>query len=39
MINRPHMQSAYKNAYSSTGFDMLGVLVRRADKLNVALQI
>ena len=27
MINKPHMQSAYKNAYSSTGFDMLGVLV------------
>lgn len=24
---RPHMQSSYKNAYSSTGFDMLGVLV------------
>ena len=28
MINRPHMQTSYKNAYSSTGFDMLGVLVR-----------
>jgi hypothetical protein len=28
MVNKPHMQSAYKNAYSSTGFDMLGVLVR-----------
>jgi hypothetical protein len=27
MVNKPHMQSAYKNAYSSTGFDMLGVLV------------
>jgi hypothetical protein len=27
MVNRPHMQSSYKNAYSSTGFDMLGVLV------------
>lgn len=28
MINRPHMQtSQYKNAYSSTGFDMLSVLV------------
>lgn len=25
---RPHMQTQYKNAYSSTGFDMLGVLVR-----------
>lgn len=27
MVGKPHMQSAYKNAYSSTGFDMLGVLV------------
>jgi hypothetical protein len=27
MVGRPHMQSNYKNAYSSTGFDMLGVLV------------
>ena len=27
MVNRPHMQTSYKNAYSSTGFDMLGVLV------------
>lgn len=27
--NRPHMQTMYKNAYSSTGFDMLGVLMRR----------
>lgn len=27
MVFKPHMQSAYKNAYSSTGFDMLGVLV------------
>lgn len=27
MIGRPHMQSAFKNIYSSTGFDMLGVLV------------
>ena len=29
MVGRPHMQSSsYKHAYSSTGFDMLGVLVR-----------
>lgn len=28
MVGRPHMTSVYKNAYSSTGFDMLGVLVR-----------
>jgi hypothetical protein len=27
MVNRPHMHTSYKNAYSSTGFDMLGVLV------------
>lgn len=25
--HKPHMQYAHKNAYSSTGFDMLGVLV------------
>lgn len=30
---RPHMQSEYKNAYSSTGFDMLGVLVSCQTKL------
>lgn len=28
MVGRPHMQTSYKNAYSSSGFDMLGVLVR-----------
>ena len=28
MVGKPHMDSVYKNAYSSTGFDMLGVLVR-----------
>lgn len=27
MVGKPHMNSVYKNAYSSTGFDMLGVLV------------
>lgn len=27
MVNKPHMQTSYKNAYSSTGFDMLAVLV------------
>lgn len=27
MTGKPHMSSVYKNAYSSTGFDMLGVLV------------
>ena len=30
MVGRPHMQTSYKNAYSSTGFDMVGVLVRIA---------
>ncbi|KAG9524411.1 hypothetical protein KCU93_g6265, partial [Aureobasidium melanogenum] len=28
MTGKPHMHSQYKNAYSSTGFDMLGVLVK-----------
>ena len=28
LTGRPHMQTTYKNAYSATGFDMLGVLVR-----------
>ena len=28
MNSRPHMETSFKNAYSSTGFDMLGVLVR-----------
>nr|POE98303.1 hypothetical protein CFP56_64896 [Quercus suber] len=27
LVGRPHAQSSYKNAYSATGFDMLGVLV------------
>ena len=27
MVNKPHMQTSHKNAYSSTGFDMLNVLV------------
>jgi len=27
MVKKPHMQTSYKNAYSSTGFDMLSVLV------------
>lgn len=27
LVGRPHMQSTFKNVYSSTGFDMLGVLV------------
>lgn len=28
MVGKPHMETSNKNAYSSTGFDMLGVLVR-----------
>lgn len=39
MINKPHMQSAYKNAYSSTGFDMLGVLMRVATRPNPEINI
>lgn len=31
MVGKPHMQSVYKNAYSSTGFDMLGVLVGQSE--------
>ena len=29
MHSNPHINTQFKNAYSSTGFDMLGVLVRR----------
>jgi len=39
MVNKPHMQSAYKNAYSSTGFDMLGVLMRVATRPNPEINI
>ena len=35
MVGKPHMQSVYKNAYSSTGFDMLGVLVGQAKNAQV----
>lgn len=28
MHSNPHMKTEFKNAYSSTGFDMLGILVR-----------
>ena len=30
MHSNPHMKTQFKNAYSSTGFDMLGVLVSPA---------
>ncbi|KAK3671445.1 hypothetical protein LTR78_008723 [Recurvomyces mirabilis] len=39
MVNRPHMQSSYKHAYSSTGFDMLGVLMRVATRPNPEINI
>ncbi|RMX96090.1 hypothetical protein D0867_13269, partial [Hortaea werneckii] len=39
MINKPHMHSSYKNAYSSTGFDMLGVLMRVATRPNPEINI
>lgn len=39
MHNRPHMESQYKNAYSSTGFDMLGVLMRVATRPNPEINI
>ncbi|KAF2084495.1 hypothetical protein K490DRAFT_48836 [Saccharata proteae CBS 121410] len=32
MHDRPHMESQFRNAYSSTGFDMLGVLMRVATR-------
>lgn len=37
--NKPHMDSQYKNAYSSTGFDMLGVLMRVATRPNPEINI
>ncbi|KAK4497548.1 hypothetical protein PRZ48_011999 [Zasmidium cellare] len=39
MVGKPHMNSAYKNAYSSTGFDMLGVLMRVATRPNPEINI
>ncbi|KAL1301732.1 hypothetical protein AAFC00_005936 [Neodothiora populina] len=39
LSGRPHMQSQYKNAYSSTGFDMLGVLIRVATRPNPEINI
>lgn len=37
MVGRPHMQTQHKNAYSSTGFDMLGVLVSVLDCSNSSM--
>lgn len=39
MAGKPHMQSVYKNAYSSTGFDMLGVLMRVATRPNPQINL
>ncbi|KAK3069611.1 hypothetical protein LTR53_011917 [Teratosphaeriaceae sp. CCFEE 6253] len=39
MVGKPHMQSSYKNAYSSTGFDMLGVLMRVASRPDPEINI
>ncbi|PPJ57703.1 hypothetical protein CBER1_00042 [Cercospora berteroae] len=39
MSGKPHTQSVYKNAYSSTGFDMLGVLMRVATRPNPEINI
>nr|POE89098.1 white collar 1 protein [Quercus suber] len=39
LVGRPHAQSTYKNAYSSTGFDMLGVLMRVATRPNPQINI
>jgi len=39
MVGRPHAQSQFKNAYSSTGFDMLGVLMRVATRPNPEISI
>ena len=36
MVGKPHMQTTYKNAYSSTGFDMLGVLVRATSREHIS---
>lgn len=35
----PHMNTQFKNAYSSTGFDMLGVLMRVATRPNPQIDI
>ncbi|KXT04460.1 hypothetical protein AC579_629 [Pseudocercospora musae] len=39
MMGKPHTSSIYKNAYSSTGFDMLGVLMRVATRPNPEINI
>lgn len=39
MHAKPHMQTQFKNAYSSSGFDMLGVLMRVATRPNPQIDI
>ncbi|KAF2466705.1 white collar [Lindgomyces ingoldianus] len=39
MTSNPHMNTPFKNAYSSTGFDMLGVLMRVATRPNPQIDI
>jgi PAS domain S-box-containing protein len=39
MRSKPHMGTRFKNAYSSTGFDMLGVLMRVATRPDPVIDI
>ncbi|KAJ4330996.1 hypothetical protein N0V95_009965 [Ascochyta clinopodiicola] len=39
MHSNPHMKTQFKNAYSSSGFDMLGVLMRVATRPNPQVDI
>ncbi|USP73226.1 uncharacterized protein yc1106_00500 [Curvularia clavata] len=39
MHHNPHMKTQFKNAYSSTGFDMLGVLMRVATRPDPQIDI
>ncbi|KAF1808513.1 hypothetical protein P152DRAFT_405405 [Eremomyces bilateralis CBS 781.70] len=39
MHGRPHMESQFKNIYSPSGFDMVGVLTRVATRLNPEINI
>ncbi|KAF2658080.1 white collar [Lophiostoma macrostomum CBS 122681] len=39
MHSNPHMNTSFKNAYSSTGFDMLGVLMRVATRPDPQIDI
>ncbi|KAH7394082.1 white collar [Phaeosphaeria sp. MPI-PUGE-AT-0046c] len=39
MHSNPHMKTQFKNAYSSTGFDMLGVLMRVAARPDPKIDI